>query len=186
MKKIVLTFGFIAGLIVSAMMVITYPFQDQITSEAGMVIGYAGMLASSMLIYFGIRSYRDNVAGGRVGFGRAFAIEALILAVSSTMYTATWEVIYFGLRPDFLAKYQAHQLDVARAKGATPAELELKIAEHKRNAELYENPAFNAAITFCEPLPPGLLVTLISAIMLSRKRRSSGLEPRAPEILVSG
>ena len=186
MKKIVLTFGFIAGLIVSAMMVITYPFHDRISTEAGMVIGYAGMLASSMLIYFGIRSYRDNIGGGKIGFGRAFAIGGLILAVSSSMYTATWEVIYFGLRPDFLAKYQAHQLETARAKGATAAELELKIAENRRNAELYENPVFNAAITFLEPLPPGLLVTLVSAILLSRKRRTAGLEPGAPEVLVSG
>ena len=36
---------------------------------------------------------------------------------------------------------------------------------------LYKNPLINIAITFLEPLPVGLLFTLVSAGVLSRKRR---------------
>lgn len=183
MKKFVLTFGLISGFIVSAMFVITMPFSEQIGFDAGMVIGYASMLAAFLLIYFGVRSYRDNVGGGSIGFGRAMAVGSLILVVSALVYTATWEVIYFNFKRDYLVKYQAHQMEKERAKGSTPAQLEAKAAEFKRLAVMYENPFFNAAITFCEPLPPGLIVILISAGMLSRKR---GLVPRAPEVMVSG
>ena len=129
MTKTVLTFGVISGLILSAMFVITMPFINRIGFDKSMVIGYASMLAASLLIYFGIRSYRDNVAGGTVGFGRAFAVGALIVAVSSTLYVATWEYIWPRYMPDFYERYQEHQLEAARAKGATPAELDRQRAE---------------------------------------------------------
>ena len=40
MKKIVLTFGLIAGAILSVMMMITLPFHDVIGFDWGMVVGY--------------------------------------------------------------------------------------------------------------------------------------------------
>jgi hypothetical protein len=36
--------------------------------------------------------------------------------------------------------------------------------------EWYQNPAVNAAITFLEPLPVALIVALVSAGVLSRRR----------------
>jgi len=75
------------------------------------------MVVAFLLIFFGVRSYRDNVAGGTVGFGRAFAVAALISLVASICYVATWEVIYWKLAPDFGTKYQAHLLDKVRKNG---------------------------------------------------------------------
>jgi hypothetical protein len=171
MKKTVLTFGLLSGLVISGMMVALLPLQNRIHS---VLVGYASMLAAFLLIWFGIRSYRDNVAGGSVGFGRAFAVGALIALVSSLCYTATWEVYYFGVGTDFVAKYQAHQMAEAREKGATPAELDAKAAELKKFAAMYENPVINSAMTIMEPLPVGLLVALVSAAVLSRRRRGAG------------
>jgi hypothetical protein len=171
MKKIVLTFGLISGLIISAMFIITIPFKDRISMTQGMVIGYASMLAASLLIYFGIRAYRDNVGAGRVGFGRAFAVGSLIVAVSSTLYVATWEFVYPRYLPGFYEKYQEHQLDAARAKGATPEQIEALRVKTAKDIEMYKKPLFNVLFTFLEPLPVGLIVTLISAWILSRRRR---------------
>lgn len=171
MKKIVLTFGLIAGAIISAMLLVTILFQDTIGFDRGEVIGYTSMVLAFLLIFFGVRSYRDNVAGGTVRFGRAFAVGALIAVVASLCYVATWEVIYFGLAPDYATRYQAHILDRARADGATEEAIARKKAELDRFAELYGNPAINAAITFVEPLPVALIVALVSAGVLSRRRR---------------
>jgi uncharacterized membrane protein YjgN (DUF898 family) len=170
MKRTVLVFGLLSGLVISGMMVALMPLQNRIHS---VLLGYASMLAAFLLIWFGIRSYRDNVAGGSVRFGRAFAVGASIALVSSLCYTATWEVYYFGVGTDFVAKYQAHQMAEAREKGATQAELDAKAAELKKFAEMYENPVMNAAMTMMEPLPLGLLVALVSAGFLSRKRRGT-------------
>jgi hypothetical protein len=104
MKKTVLTFGLISGAILSVTMLVTLPFQDAIGFDRGAIIGYTSMVVAFLLIYFGVRSYRDNVTGGSVSFGRAFAVGALIATVASVCYVATWEVIYFKLAPDFMAK----------------------------------------------------------------------------------
>ena len=36
--------------------------------------------------------------------------------------------------------------------------------------QMYDNPLTNAAMTFLEPLPVGILVSVISAIVLRKKR----------------
>jgi hypothetical protein len=172
MKKIVLTFGLIAGAILSAMMLITIPFQDEIALDHSLIIGYTTMVIAFLLIFFGVRSYRDNVAGGTVRFGRAFAVGASIGLVASLCYVATWQVVYFNFMPDFLTKYQAQMIDEARARGESEAAIAKTRAEFERTAELYNKPLFNAAYTILEPLPVALLVSLVSAGVLSRKRRS--------------
>ena len=63
MRRIVLTFGLIAGSIISIMMAATVPFMEDIGYDRGAFIGYTSMVVAFLLIYFGIRSYRDNVAG---------------------------------------------------------------------------------------------------------------------------
>lgn len=172
MKKTVLTFGLIAGAILSIMMAATVPFQDAIGFDKGEIIGYSTMVAAFLLIFFGVRSYRDNVGGGLVSFGRAFVVGASIAAVASVCYVATWEVIYFGnFVPDFAAKYQAHTIEKARAGGASQKAIDKKLAEMQRFSEMYRNPAINAAITFLEPLPVGLVIALVSAGILRRGLR---------------
>jgi Protein of unknown function (DUF4199) len=171
MKRIVWTFGLIAGGILSLMMLLTIPFVDEIGWDRGMVIGYTTMVLSFLLIFFGIRSYRDNVAGGRVGFGRAFAVGALIAVIASACYVATWEVLYFKIAPEYGANIQAHMIQNARESGESPEAIQEKIAEIERFSEMYRNPFINAAITFLEPLPVGLVIALVSAGVLSRARR---------------
>jgi hypothetical protein len=172
MKKTVLTFGLISGAIISAMMLLTIPFQDEIGFERGAIVGYTTMVLAFLLIFFGVRSYRDNVAGGTVRFGRAFAVGALIGLVSSLCYVATWEVMYFNFMPDFLTKYQAHSLEKARSDGESEEALARKKAEMDKFAEFYRNPAINASMTLAEPLPVALIVALVSAGVLSRRKKS--------------
>jgi hypothetical protein len=173
MKKSVLTFGCIAGAMLSAMMLLTLPFADQIGFDRGAVVGYTTMVLAFMLIFFGVRSYRDNVVGGVISFGRALKVGALIAAVASGWYVATWQLIYYRLSPDFGAKYQAHVLDKARADGETEGQLANRQADLEKFAEMYNNPAVNIAITFLEPLPVALVMALVSAGVLSRRRRDS-------------
>ena len=63
MRKIVLTFGLIAGAILSVMMLVTQSFFDQIGFDKGEIIGYTTMVLAFLMVFFGVRSYRDNVAG---------------------------------------------------------------------------------------------------------------------------
>ena len=171
MKKTVLTFGLISGAILSAMMLVTFPLHDRISYEKAMVIGYTTMILSFLFIFFGVRSYRDNVGGGEVSFGRAFKVGITIAFIASSCYVATWEVLFYTVYPDYIEKYQAHELDKVRASGAPQAEIDKKIADATKFAKLYKNPVVSSAITFVEPLPVGLIVALVSAGILSRRRR---------------
>jgi uncharacterized protein DUF4199 len=172
MKNTVIRYGLISGVLISAMMMLTIPFHDQIGfGTSGLLIGYTTMVLAFLLIYFGVRSYRDAVGRGSVGFGRALAVGLLIAVVSSVCYVATWEVIYFKFMPDFMDKYSVHEVEKARASGATEAQVASRKAEMDKLAVMYRNPLFNAALTFMEPLPVGLLVALISAGVLSRRKK---------------
>jgi hypothetical protein len=171
MKKTVLTFGVIAGVILSAMMLVTFPLHDKISYERAMVIGYTTMILSFLFVFFGVRSYRDNVGGGVVSFGRAFKVGILIAFIASCCYVATWEVMFYTVYPDYIEKFQAQQIEKIRASGAPPAEIEKKIADNVKFAKLYKNPVVSSAITFVEPLPVGLIVALVSAAILRRRRR---------------
>lgn len=171
MRKIVLTFGLIAGAILSVMMLLALGFQDQIGFDRGAVVGYTSMVLAFLMVYFGVRSYRDQVAGGRVSFGRAFAVGLLITAVASVCYVATWEVIYYRLAPDFGDKYAAYVVQKAREAGATEAQIAERTRQMDQFKEAYRNPLVNIAYTLLEPLPVGLLFTLVAAGVLSRKRR---------------
>jgi hypothetical protein len=175
MKKTVLTFGLISGGVLAAMMLLTLPFHETIGFDRMEVVGYTTMVLAFLFIFFGVRSYREHVGGGEIGFGRAFAVGASIALVASLCYVATWQVIYFALMPDFVQKFQAHLLEKARQNGESAAAIEQKRAEMAKFAELYQNPAINVAITLIEPLPVGLVVALVSAGVLRRRRgRESG------------
>lgn len=176
MRKIVLTFGLIAGAIMSALMAISLPFHESIGNERALVIGYTSMVLAFLLVYFGVRAYRDNVAGGTVSFARALGVGALIAAVASACYVATWEVIYFNFAPDYLEKYQARVLDKARADGESEVAIAQKKAEMDKMAEMYKNPVFNVAITFLEPLPVALVMSLVTAGVVSRRKKGVAAE----------
>jgi hypothetical protein len=170
MRKIVLTFGLIAGAILSAMMLITQAFFDQIGFDKGEIIGYTTMVLAFLMVFFGVKSYRDNVAGGTVTFGRAFKVGLMITAVASLCYVATWEVIYYKLAPDFGDKYAAYAVEKAKKSGATDAQIAAKAKQMSEYKEMYKNPLVNIALTLLEPLPVGILLTLVTAGVLSRKR----------------
>ena len=179
MKKTVLTFGLIAGAILSAMMLITMPFHDEIGSDRALIIGYTTMVVAFLLIFFGVRSYRDNVDGGTVSFPRAFAVGALIGLVASACYVATWEVVYTNFMPDYLTNYQAEELEKARAEGESEEAIAEKKAEMDKIAEWYKNPAIRAAFTLVEAMPVALVIALVSAGVLSRRKKGVVGESRS-------
>src|SRR5262249_18426614 len=141
MKKIILTFGLISGAISSLMMIATVPFQDKIGHSY--VVGYATIVLSLMLTFFGVRSYRDNVGKGQITFGRAFLVGLAITVISCLFYVATWEVIYFNFMPDFMDKYGAQVLHKMQASGATAAAIQEKSAELEKLKVMYKNQLFN-------------------------------------------
>jgi Protein of unknown function (DUF4199) len=176
MKKTVLTFGLISGAISALLMLATVPFMHRIGFDKGLIIGYTSMVLSFMLVFFGIRSYRENIGGGEISFARAFSVGILITIISCVCYVVTWEIVYFNFMPDFVETYSNHIIDQAKASGLSAQAIEAKRQEMKHFSELFANPFFNAAMTFIEPFPVGFLITLISAAILRRKSKTISTE----------
>jgi hypothetical protein len=176
MKKIVLTYGLIAGLIISVLMDGNMFLANKIGSGHSLLLGYTTMVASFLLIYFGIRSYRDNILAGQISFGRAFACGILIALITTVCYVAMWEILYFNFMPHFMDSYFAAQIHKVQSSALDPATTAAQVAAIQRSQVLYQNPFVNMAYTFLEPFPVGLIITLISAAVL-RKRTPSQPAP---------
>jgi len=172
MKKIVLTFGLISGGISAAIMLAGIPIADKIGFEKGEILGYTVIVLSALMVFFGVRSYRENVGSGRITFGRGFAVGILITLISSACYVGTWEIVYYKLMPGFGDKYAAHLVERARAAGDSQPKIDEMVQKAKEFKVMYDKPAVNVAYTFAEVFPIGLLVTLLSAAALRKKARA--------------
>jgi hypothetical protein len=166
MKKTVLTFGLLSGALSAALMFVNMQFLDRIGFDRGVVVGYTVIVISFLFVYFGIRSYRDNVLGGRITFGRGFQAGILITLVSCVFYVVAWLFVYYNFMPDFGDKYAAYLVADVQAKGGSQAEIDEMIKQGEQAKAMLKNPLINAAVTFTEPFPVGLLITLISAAVL--------------------
>jgi hypothetical protein len=179
MKKTVLTFGLISGAIMEAMMIVTLSFIDKIGFDRGVIVGYTTIILGFMLVFFGIRSYRENVGRGRITFARAFAVGILITVIASAFYVVAWEIVYFKFMPDFGDKYASYEIQKVKTAGASQQTIEAKVKEMKELKAMLDNPFLNAAMTFTEPFPVGLIITLISsAILRTRRRTTTADEPQ--------
>lgn len=176
MKKTILTFGFISGAILSGLMFITILFTNQIGFDKGEILGYTTIVLSFLLVFFGIRSYRENVGDGQITFTKGFIVGISITVIASLCYVITWEILYYNFMHGFMDKYSAYLVGKLQASGASPAKIAEQLAEMKRYKELYENPLWNGLLTFIEPFPVGLVITLISAAILRKKQTARPAE----------
>jgi Protein of unknown function (DUF4199) len=137
MKKTILTFGLISGAISSLLMVATVPFADRIGFDRSEVVGYTVIILSFLLVFFGIRSYRDNASGGQITFAKGFAVGISITLISCVFYVVTWEILYFHVLHGFMDKYSAYLVEKAKASGASPAALQAQLEQLKKYKVMY-------------------------------------------------
>ncbi len=181
MRKIIVTFGLISGAISSLMMIALVTFGGRIGFDRGAIIGNTSIVLSFLMVFFGIRTYRDNIGDGQITFLKAFAVGLSITLISCIVYVVTWEVIYYNFLPGYWDAYGAHLVQKLTASGANPAAIQEKLQQVRKYKELYKNPFFNAVLTFIHPFPIGLVITLFSALVLRRKPQPQPEQSPLPE-----
>jgi hypothetical protein len=169
MKKTVLTYGLIAGLIVSAVMVASMPFMEKVDGQWGMVIGYTTQLIAFALIFVAVKAYREKEGNGTITFGKAFQIGLYISLIASTMYVVCWMIEYHFFLPDFMEKFTAATLEKMKADGASAAEIAETTKQFADYGEIYKSPIKIFLFTYIEILPTGLLASLLAALILRKK-----------------
>lgn len=176
MKKIVLVYGGIAGLIVLPMLILLVTAGEGLQNAAsGMVVGFASMLLAFSMIFFGTRSYRNNYLGGRISFGRAFATGTLIALLASTIYVVAWVVLSKAFYPEFADDYARISIEKLKESGLSGEDLDRKIRSVEKDMAFYKTWPGLILYTYAEILWIGIPIALLSALILSWKRKKTAL-----------
>jgi Protein of unknown function (DUF4199) len=178
MKKTILVCGLIAGLISTSlfigMMLLGKARDDHFKN--GILYGYTLMLLAFSFIFVGTKVTRDKYNDGTISFGKAFLVGLYITLIASTVYVIVWMIDFYVFIPDFFEKWATHVLDGMKASGASQTAIAEKAAEMAKSGEMYKNPFFNSLLAYSEIVPVGLIVSVISAWTLKRKRKE-GFSP---------
>lgn len=181
MKKNSLVFGLISGVIISTFMGISMAIMscssgDPDGGRTSMIIGFSAMAVAFSFIFVGIKNFRDKKNGGTITFSKAFLLGFLISFIASTLYVITWGVEFHFFMPDFIDKYSAMQIKELQNSGLTGQALEDGIKSIETSNYNYKhNIFFFALYTYAEILPVGILITLISSLILRRKKPEPAL-----------
>ncbi len=176
MQRTVIIYGLIAGFIIMVLGSVQWSMMvgddGKINMTSGTILGYASMIISLSMVFFGIRQFRDRHLGGKITFGRAFSVGILISLVASALYVIGWMVFFHTseVAQTFPAQYIDHMREQMVADSMTIEEINIKIAGLEKNFEMYtQNKLIMAGMTLMEMLPVGIIITLISALILKRK-----------------
>src|ERR1043165_1895835 len=117
MKKIVLTYGLISGSIVAALILLAMPLWNAgvLNHDNGAIVGYTTMVIALSVIFFAVKSYRDNYNNGSISFWKALQIGVLITLIAGVMYELSWEISMSQMSDDFIAQAFEHQFTEMKA-----------------------------------------------------------------------
>lgn len=173
MKKIIYQFGLIAGLVVSAMLILStniFSGVEDFNYDLGQLIGYASMLVAFSTIFVGVKRHRDHNLGGIITFQKALAIGLAITLIASALYVITWMVISGGVNAEALMDtYFQQAIEQANNSGKSAEAIKAEVDKLNRMRENYGNPFIKIMITLSEIFPVGLVVSIISAFILRKK-----------------
>ena len=100
MRKIILTFGLIAGAVLTIIMFATMPlWGNELDYGSSQFLGYLSMIiALAPTIFIGIKSVREKELAGKITFGGGFKVGLLITIVTSAIYVTGWVTLHEYLR----------------------------------------------------------------------------------------
>jgi len=170
MKKMVLRYGLIAGLILSILMTVSMLLmqRESINFKQGELFGYITMILALSFVFVGVYNYRKQQ--GPLSFGTAFSVGLMITLVASILYVGTWMILSNTVASDFGDLYYDYFIEQLKESGKNQDEIDKAVAGFERNKALYKNPLFQAGITFLEVFPIGLIVSLIAALILKKRK----------------
>ncbi|MEP7265108.1 MAG: DUF4199 domain-containing protein [Bacteroidota bacterium] len=170
MRKTVLTYGIISGIIVTTMMLMSiWIMKDKEDLSGGMLIGYTTMVISLSLIFFAVKSYRDNELGGLISFGKCFLMGLYITLIAGCIYATGWEFYYRQSGEQYMQKYTEMYIKQMKESGTTEAQIAVEIKKMEDMQEWYKNPVLRFGMTIMEILPVGLVISLVCGLILKKK-----------------
>ena len=177
MKNIIIKYGIISGLISAGLMLTTSLIAKVVGAslfyDYGMYIGYTSMLIAMAVIFLANRHYRDNLNHGSLTFVQGLMVGMGVTVISCIFYSLMWLVVYYNLMPNFMQDYVNYEIEKMTSAGASAESIAKMKSDMVVYQEMYSSPLKIFLITLLEPLPVGLLLTFVFALV---QRKSHSLK----------
>ena len=161
MKRLILSYGIIAGLVIIVTNIVSMEL-----GRGQAWLGFLVMFIAFSVIYVAVKRYRDEALGGVISFMTALLVGLGISAVAGIVYVGIWELYLFLTDYEFIDSYATSIMHAKEVAGATQTELARLASEAERFRASYSKPLYRLPVTFVEVFPPGFLVSLASAAVL--------------------
>ena len=169
MTSTILRYGGYAFLTAMVLFFVALYFLGKLDYGTQEIIGYLSIVLSLLFIFPAIKHYRDVVNGGNVSFGKAFLI-GLVVAVFAGIGFAIIDYLFTAfINPEFLDEYMAYQ--IAELEKTLPAEeFQKQKLTLEQQMKDYGSSGFMAFIMFITVVLIGIIISLIGALVLHRKK----------------
>ncbi|MGH8015164.1 MAG: DUF4199 domain-containing protein, partial [Candidatus Zixiibacteriota bacterium] len=145
---------------------------DIINFDNGDYFSYSAIVIALSMVFFGVKSYRDNYSKGAIKFGKAFLVGFLISLFASVVWAGVSE-FYYQISPEsnemFMNKYFDYQVDKLKASGASQLEIDAKIKGIDGMREMHKSPVYRFVMTIAIIKPIGIIISLLSAAILKKR-----------------
>ena len=175
MKKTGLIFGPVSSVMMAAMYVLFCLARDSGNIILSQILTYTAVVLLFMMLFFGIKYYRDKAHSGFISFGKAIRVGIYISLVSSLCSAMIWMILYEPVFKDFMAQHTATLIEKLNASRASVADIAAKKEEIIKHNDLYNNPFLRAGIIFIQGFPVEVIMAVIDAFVVKKKQPSKWL-----------
>ncbi len=173
MGKKILLYGSVSGGILTALFVLSHIFFMKNFSaemwETGEIIGYSSMIIALTAIFFGVKTYRDKVLGGKITFNKAFTLGAGISAIASVIFGIYVYFLYTAIAPDLSGKMIEIYREKIKTSGQTQEVINRQLEEFDKEAPMWNNPVLQSFVMLITVFFIGIIISLITAVILKKK-----------------
>lgn len=168
MKTTVVKFGIYSSALLIILFSLEFLFEGTMDFSTSEIFGYVSIILALSFVYFGIRSYRDNVNNGLVSFFKAIKIGLIITLLASITFGLINVVYTEIINPDFINEYYAYSIEKLRDT-LPEAEFQTKLKGLESQKEMFANPFVNFSVMSLTVFIIGFIISLISGLILQRK-----------------
>lgn len=169
MKQTILKYGLIGGAFMSILFAISVVVAgdppDYVMME---IIGYTSMILALLAIFFGVKSCRDHVLGGKISFGQGLGIGTGIATVAAFVLGFYTFAHIAWVDPNFEEQYSAWQIETIQQSDMTEAEKAEEIRHVEDLLITMNSPFMQGIVMFAMVFAMGLVAALITAAILKR------------------
>jgi uncharacterized membrane protein YraQ (UPF0718 family) len=142
---------------------------DDMDMKNATIVGLACIIIAAAFTFVAIISYRKKL-GGIISFREAFVSGLYVALISALFYASVWEVYYHTKGKNFVEVYTTMQVRQMEKNKRSAPEIEKRKQEMQKWGTDYRKFPVRFITTVGEVLPVGIVVSLIAAAILKRKK----------------